>query len=109
MATRPLENPAPACLAASMVRGQAWGTVRPQGGQESFPNGWHDPLELYGCFRRQLAPPGFDPATERVQVRQLLKGHAAQWVWRNRHRLVSLRKFMARNKIDLPVESHANR
>ena len=75
---------------------RAWGTVRPYADQERFPAEWQDPLELYGRWRRQLNWPIFDPSTERLQAGQLAGRYGAQWVWHHHHRLVALRKFMAR-------------
>jgi hypothetical protein len=74
---------------------RAWGTVRPENRSEVFPADWQDPLEFYGALRRELARPLLDPAIERVQAGEWIRKHGAQWVWCNRHRLVSLRKFVA--------------
>jgi hypothetical protein len=76
---------------------RAWGTVRPENRNEGFPADWRDPLELYGILRRELARPLLDPSIERVQAGEWVRRHGAQWVWCNRHRLVSLRKFIARD------------
>jgi len=75
---------------------RAWGTVRPEKRSEVFPADWRDPLELYGALRRELARPLLDPTIERVQAGEWIRKHGAHWVWCNRHRLVSLRKFVAR-------------
>lgn len=95
-AARPPEVPVPLCADRITGRRRAWGTVRPDYGREKFPTGWTDPLELYGLLRQQLTPPEFDPPTERVQVSELVRRHGAQWVWHNRQRLLSLRRFAAR-------------
>jgi hypothetical protein len=55
-----------------------------------------NPLDLYGSFRMELTPPGFDSSAERAHVRELIRLHGAGWVWSNRQRLVSLRKFVSR-------------
>ena len=73
-----------------------WGTVRPCNQLEPFPVHWRDPLELYGKFRVELRAPDFDSTTERNQVNELIKMYSAEWVWSNRHRLVSLRKLLSR-------------
>jgi hypothetical protein len=38
----------------------------------------------------------FDSTTERNEVSELIRRHGAEWVWSNRQRLVSLRKFLSR-------------
>lgn len=76
---------------------RAWGTVRPCDRRERFPTAWKDPLELYGRLRQELTPPDFDSSVERSQVNELVRRRGAQWVWCNRHRLVSLRKFVSRS------------
>ena len=82
--------------AAGIKPCRAWGSVRPENPGERFPADWQDPLELYGSLRRELARPFLDPASERVQAREWVRRHGAQWVWCNRRRLVALRKFVAR-------------
>jgi hypothetical protein len=77
---------------------RAWGSVRPENPGERFPAHWQDPLELYGCLRGELAHPLLDPAVERMQAGEWVRRHGAQWVWRNRRRLVSLRQFVARTE-----------
>jgi hypothetical protein len=76
---------------------RVWGGVRPETPGEKFPGDWQDPLELYGCLRGELTRPLLDPAAERVQAGEWVRRHGAEWVWCNRHRLVSLRKFFARD------------
>ncbi len=84
------------CAGPDIKRGPRWGTVRPCNQRERFPADWKDPLDLYGRFRTELTTPGFDSTTERSQVNELIRLHGAEWVWSNRHRLVSLRKFLSR-------------
>jgi hypothetical protein len=84
------------CAVSDLKRSCRWGSVRPCSRQERFPIDWKDPLELYGRFRAELATPLFDSATERSHVHELIRLHGAGWVWSNRHRLVSLRKFLSR-------------
>ena len=84
------------CAGACSKRCSAWGTVRPETRGERFPADWQDPLELYGGLRGELARPLLDPAIERVQAGEWVRRNGAQWVWCNRRRLVSLRKFVAR-------------
>lgn len=83
--------------ACSEIKGSCrWGTVRPCSQGERFPTDWKDPLDLYGRFRAELTTPVFDSTTERNEVNEMIRLHGAGWVWSNRHRLVSLRKFLSR-------------
>ena len=84
------------CVISDPKRSCRWGTVRPCNQRERFPVGWKDPLELYGSFRADLTAPGFDSTAERNQVKELIRLHGAEWVWSNRHRLVSLRRLLSR-------------
>jgi hypothetical protein len=84
------------CAVSDLKRSCRWGSVRPCSQRERFPADWKDPLELYGRFRAELTTPVFDSATERNHVNELIRLHGAGWVWSNRHRLVSLRKFLSR-------------
>jgi hypothetical protein len=86
-------------MASDGRRGCRWGTVRPCNQRDRFPADWKDPLELYGSFRADLAAPSFDSSAERDQVKELVRVHGAEWVWSNRHRLVSLRKLISRAEI----------
>jgi hypothetical protein len=73
-----------------------WGAVRPWSLRGGCPAAWTDPLDLYGSFRMELTPPRFDASAERAYVRGLIRLHGPGWVWSNRQRLVSLRKFVSR-------------
>jgi len=84
------------CAISDLKRSCQWGTVRPCSQRERFPANWKDPLELYGRFRAELTSPVFDSTSERTQVKELIRQHGAEWVWANRHRLVSLRKLLSR-------------
>jgi hypothetical protein len=84
------------CVGADIKRGRNWGAVRPWSPRGCFPTAWKDPLDLYGSFRMELTPPGFDSSAERAHVRELIRLHGTGWVWSNRQRLVSLRKFVSR-------------
>lgn len=81
----------------AIQRGRRWDTVRPSNQWERFPIAWKDPLELYGILRWELMPPDFDWAVERTRVSEFVSLHGSQWVWLNRHRLVSLRKLLSRD------------
>ena len=84
------------CVGPDIKRGSNWGAVRPCSPRGCFPTAWKDPLDLYGSFRMELTSPGFDSSAERAHVRELIRLHSAGWVWSNRQRLVSLRKFVPR-------------
>jgi hypothetical protein len=73
-----------------------WGSVRWCNPRERFPADWKDPLDLYGTFRAELTGPVFDLQAERRHVSRLIRMRGAEWVWSNRHRLVSLRKLLSR-------------
>jgi len=84
------------CAVSDFKGSCRWGTVRPCHQQERFPADWKDPLDLYGRFRAELTAAVFDSTVERNQVKELIRLHGAEWVWSNRHRLVSLRKLLSR-------------
>ena len=84
------------CVGPDIKRRSNWGTVRPWSPRGCFPAAWKDPLDLYGSFRMELTPPRFDASAERAYVRGLIRLHGPGWVWSNRQRLVSLRKFISR-------------
>jgi hypothetical protein len=90
-------------VVSDLKRGCQWGTVRPCSQRDRFPVDWKDPLELYGSFRAELTALGFDSTVERNQVKELIRLHGAEWVWSNRHRLVSLRKFLSRAETGRPT------
>lgn len=75
---------------------RACSSVRPENRGERFPVDWQDPLDLYGSLRGELAHLLLDPAVERMQAREWVRLHGAQWVWCHRRRLVSLRKLVVR-------------
>jgi hypothetical protein len=61
---------------------------------EEFPEGWTDPLELYGSCAQELITPKFDREKERYDLLSLLEKHSSEWVWKNRRRLVAERIFI---------------
>jgi len=63
----------------------------PEGMNEGFPEGWADPLELYGCFGKELEDLTYRESRE---IEKLLKTKDAEWVWNNRRRLVAERLFI---------------
>jgi hypothetical protein len=62
--------------------------------KETFPEGWTDPLDLYGAYRREVDRPGFDLKQERADLQGLLDKNGPEWVWQNRRRLVAERVFI---------------
>ena len=58
----------------------------PDGKYEKFPDGWTDPLELYGCYGNEL-----DDSTYREsrELEKLLQTKSPEWIWKNRMRLVA--------------------
>jgi hypothetical protein len=61
--------------------------------EEEFPEGWDDPLELYGSYIKDLITPELDLDKERIDLLSLLEKHSPEWVWQNRRRLVAERIF----------------
>jgi hypothetical protein len=57
---------------------------------DRFPNGWIDPLELYGDHRKELKSYGCNMDTERISLKDLLEKYGANWIWDNRHRLAKV-------------------
>ena len=66
----------------------------PSGNLEKFPDGWKDPLELYGIRREELISSGHNLDTERSDLKELIEKYGAKWVWDNRHRLISAAKCL---------------
>jgi hypothetical protein len=57
---------------------------------DKFPDGWIDPLELYGDNRKALKAYGCNMDNERISLGELLEKYGANWIWDNRHRLAKL-------------------
>jgi hypothetical protein len=66
----------------------------PDAGAEAFPDGWTDPLELYGQYRKELMEPGADLNRERADLQEVLDKHGPEWVWQYRLKLVAERVFI---------------
>jgi hypothetical protein len=64
------------------------------GSLDRFPDGWIDPLQLYGAHRSELESSGCNLDIERDTLTELIEKHGACWVWDNRHRLVSVAKAL---------------
>ena len=62
--------------------------------KETFPEGWTDPLDLYGQYRQELDKPGFDLDRERADLQVLLDKKGPEWVWQYRLKLVAERIFI---------------
>jgi len=63
----------------------------PDGMQEQFPEGWERPLELYGCFGKELEDSTYRESRE---IEKLLETKSSTWIWENRIRLVAERLFI---------------
>lgn len=61
---------------------------------EKFPDGWTDPLDLYGEHLQELNSAGCNMETERTTIKELVENYGADWVWCNRNRLVSVAKAL---------------
>jgi hypothetical protein len=61
----------------------------PDAYEETFPENWNDPLDLYGQYRWELDKPGFDLIRERANLMVMLKKHSPEWIWQNRLKLVA--------------------
>jgi hypothetical protein len=57
--------------------------------EEEYPEGWTDPLELYGCYLQELHLTEEGKAKEGVSINEFISRHSPQWVWENRMRLVA--------------------
>jgi hypothetical protein len=55
-----------------------------------FPSAWKDPLELCGSFFRYLIEESRDLDQHREFLREIVRKYGADWVWKNRSRLVAL-------------------
>jgi hypothetical protein len=66
----------------------------PDAAAEEFPEGWTDPLELYGCYLQELMTPDLDLDKERNDLLELLEKYDPQWVWNHRVKLVAERIFI---------------
>ena len=55
-----------------------------------FPLTWKDPLELCGSFYRYLIEESRDLNQHREFLRDIVRKYGADWVWKNRSRLVAL-------------------
>jgi hypothetical protein len=66
----------------------------PDAGAEAFPDGWTDPLELYGQYRKELMKSGADLDRERADLQELLDVKGPEWVWQYRLKLVAERVFI---------------
>lgn len=66
----------------------------PDAGAEAFPNGWTDPLELYGQYRKELIKRGADLNRERADLQEVLNKRGPEWVWQYRLKLVAERAFI---------------
>ena len=68
--------------------------VHPNGNLDKFPDGWTDPLDLYGADLHELKAAGCNLDTERKTVEELVEKYGATSVWDNRHRWASVAKAL---------------
>jgi len=69
----------------------------PEAGEETFPENWKDPLELYGKYWKQLEAKFMDMDEERKALVELMEEdsrYTPEYVWKNRGHLVSQRIFI---------------
>ena len=64
------------------------------GNLDRFPDGWTDPLALYGEHLQELMSVGCNIETERHTLKELIEKYGATWVWCNRCRLVTVAKAL---------------
>ena len=67
---------------------------RLDGNLDKFPDGWQDPLELYGAWLHELESFGHNLDKERSDLRELIEKYGAKWVWDNRRRLISVARCL---------------
>jgi hypothetical protein len=63
----------------------------PDAKNDKFPEEWKRPLELYGCYGKEL-----DDSTYREsrEIEKLFTTKSPLWIWKNRIRLVAERLFI---------------
>jgi hypothetical protein len=66
----------------------------PDAQEETFPEGWTDPLTLYGQYQQELKEPRFDLDRERADLQEVLDKKGPEWVWKCRLKLVAERVFI---------------
>jgi len=66
----------------------------PDAQKETFPEGWKDPLNLYGQYRNELKEPRFDLDREREDLQKFLDEKGPDYVWKYRLKLVAERVFI---------------
>ena len=71
---------------------------------EDYPEGWTDPLDLYGVYLWELIEPGLDLNKERSDIQGLVGVKGPEYVWRNRQRLMAEQMFI-RNFLKKKYES----
>jgi hypothetical protein len=65
------------------------GEIYPERHKEEYPEGWADPLELYGCYLNELNLSEEQKAEEKISINEFISRYSAKWVWKNRMRLVA--------------------
>ena len=64
------------------------------GSLDRFPDGWTDPLDLYGEQLQELMSFGCNMETERNTLMELIEKYGANWVWCNRNRLAPVARAL---------------
>jgi hypothetical protein len=64
------------------------------GNLDRFPDGWTDPLDLYGEHLQELLSVGCNLDIERDTLKELIEKYGSKWVWCNRRRLVPVAKAL---------------
>ena len=65
-----------------------------EGSAGAFPEGWTDPLELYGSYAQELITAKSHLKKERHELLSVLENQNPDWVWENRQRLIAERIFI---------------
>jgi hypothetical protein len=63
--------------------------IYPERHKEEYPEGWTDPIELYGCYLKELNLSEEQKAEEKIFINEFISRYSAKWVWENRMRLVA--------------------
>ena len=63
----------------------------PDGENERFPEGWEKPIDLYGCYGKELDDTNY---WESREIEKMFKSKSPVWVWQNRVSLVAERVFI---------------
>jgi hypothetical protein len=65
------------------------GEIYPERHKEEYPEGWTDPLELYGYYLNELNLSEVQKTEEKISINEFISRYSTKWVWENRMRLVA--------------------